>query len=105
MKRAEEGADGLGSPRRVIIGSAIVRHVFAGTPATALPALQRLIASPRHDVVAVLTRPDAVSGRGGKVTPSPVARLARDEGVEVLAPQRPNSAEFVERLGSLAPEC
>ena len=82
-----------------------MRLVFAGTPATALPALQRLIASPGHDVVAVLTRPDAVSGRGGKLTPSPVARLARDEGVEVLAPQRPNSAEFVERLGSLAPEC
>lgn len=82
-----------------------MRLVFAGTPDTALPALQRLITSPRHDVVAVLTRPDAVSGRGGKLTPSPVARAARAAGVEVLTPQRPNSAEFVERLGSLAPEC
>ena len=82
-----------------------MRLVFAGTPATALPALQRLIASPRHDVVAVLTRPEAVSGRGGRLTASPVARLARDEGVEVLAPHRPNSAESVERLDSLAPEC
>jgi methionyl-tRNA formyltransferase len=82
-----------------------VRVVFAGTPETALPALRRLIASPRHDVIAVLTRPDAVSGRRGKPAPSPVARLARDEGIEVLAPQRPNSDEFVEQLAALAPDC
>lgn len=82
-----------------------MRVVFAGTPETALPALRRLIASPRHDVIAVLTRPDAVSGRRGKPAPSPVARLARDEGIEVLAPQRPNSDEFVEQLAALAPDC
>ena len=40
-----------------------MRIVFTGTPDTALPSLQRLIDSPRHDVVAVLTRPDAASGR------------------------------------------
>jgi methionyl-tRNA formyltransferase len=82
-----------------------MRLVFAGTPETALPALRRLIAAPRHNVIAVLTRPDAVSGRRGKPTPSPVARLARDEGIEVLTPQRPNSEEFVDQLRSLAPEC
>jgi methionyl-tRNA formyltransferase len=82
-----------------------MRLVFAGTPETALPALRRLIASPRHDVIAVLTRPDAVSGRRGKPTPSPVARLARDEGIDVLTPPRPNSEEFGERLRALAPEC
>ncbi len=82
-----------------------MRLVFAGTPEPALPALRRLIASPRHDVVAVLTRPDAVSGRRGKPTPSPVARLAHDEGIDVLTPARPNSAEFVEQLAALAPDC
>ena len=82
-----------------------MRLVFAGTPEPALPALRRLIASPRHDVVAVLTRPDAVSGRRGKPTPSPVARLAHDEGIPVLTPQRPNSDEFVELLAELAPDC
>jgi methionyl-tRNA formyltransferase len=82
-----------------------VRLVFAGTPEPALPALRRLIASPRHDVIAVLTRPDAISGRRGKPTPSPVARLAADEGVPVLTPDRPNSTEFVEQLTALAPEC
>ena len=72
-----------------------MRLVFAGTPGPALPALRRLIASPRHDVVAVLTRPDAVSGRRGTATPSPVAVLAAEHGIPVLKPPRSNSAEFV----------
>ena len=42
-----------------------MRLVFAGTPEPALPSLHRLIASPRHDVVAVLSRPDAAAGRRG----------------------------------------
>ena len=82
-----------------------MRLVFAGTPEPALCALRRLIASPRHDVIAVLTRPDAISGRRGKPTPSPVARLAADAAIPVLTPHRPNSEEFVERLTALAPEC
>jgi methionyl-tRNA formyltransferase len=81
-----------------------VRLVFAGTPEPALPALRRLIASPNHDVVAVLTRPDAVAGRRGKPTPSPVARLAREHDIAVLTPARPNSPEFAAELSALAPE-
>ena len=82
-----------------------MRLVFAGTPEPALPALRRLIASPRHDVVAVLTRPDAAAGRRAKPTPSPVAQLARDEGIPLLTPQRPNSEEFVAELTALSPDC
>jgi len=82
-----------------------MRLVFAGTPEAALPSLRRLIASPRHDVVGVLTRPDAVSGRRGKATPSPVARLARQENIPLLTPPRPNSEEFVCDLTALAPDC
>lgn len=81
-----------------------MRLVFAGTPEPALPALRRLIASPNHDVVAVLTRPDAVSGRRGKPTPSPVARLAREHDIPVLTPARPNSPEFTAELSALAPQ-
>ncbi|BBZ14110.1 methionyl-tRNA formyltransferase [Mycobacterium branderi] len=82
-----------------------MRLVFAGTPEPALPALRRLIASPRHEVVAVLTRPDAASGRRGHHQPSPVARLALDEGIPLLRPPRPNTAEFVAELSALAPDC
>jgi methionyl-tRNA formyltransferase len=82
-----------------------VRLVFAGTPEPAVPALRRLIASSRHEVIAVLTRPDAVSGRRGTPSPSPVAMVAAEHGIPVLRPQRPNSAEFVAELTELAPQC
>ncbi|OBK12278.1 methionyl-tRNA formyltransferase [Mycobacterium asiaticum] len=82
-----------------------MRIVFAGTPEPALPALRRLIESPRHEVIAVLTRPDAASGRRGKVEPSPVAREALDRDIPVLRPAKPNSAEFVAELAELAPQC
>jgi methionyl-tRNA formyltransferase len=67
--------------------------------------LRRLIASPRHEVVAVLTRPDAASGRRGKPAPSPVAELALAEGIPVLRPTKPNEPEFVAELAELAPDC
>ena len=82
-----------------------MRIVFAGTPEPALPSLRRLIESPRHDVVAVLTRPDAAAGRRGKPTPSPVARLALEHDIPVLRPSKPNSDEFIAELESLAPDC
>ena len=69
-----------------------MRIVFAGTPEPALPSLQRLIDSPHHDVVAVLTRPDAAAGRRGKPAPSPVAQLAIEAGIPLLRPPRPNTA-------------
>jgi methionyl-tRNA formyltransferase len=81
-----------------------MRIVFAGTPEPALPSLRRLIDSPRHEVVAVLTRPDAAAGRRAKPSPSPVAQLALESGIPVLRPDRPNSDEFVAELAELAPE-
>lgn len=81
-----------------------MRLVFAGTPDTALPSLQRLIDSPHHEVVAVLSRPDAASGRRGQSAPSPVAQLALDTGIPVLRPAKPNSEEAVAELAELAPE-
>jgi methionyl-tRNA formyltransferase len=82
-----------------------VRLVFAGTPEPALPALRRLIESPEHEVIAVLTRPDAAAGRHRKPEPSPVAREALARGVPLLRPARPNSLDFVAELSELAPQC
>jgi methionyl-tRNA formyltransferase len=82
-----------------------VRLVFAGTPQVAVPSLQALLDSERHDVVAVVTRPDAASGRGRKVSVSPVKQVAVDAGIEVLQPQRPRDPEFLARLGDIAPDC
>jgi methionyl-tRNA formyltransferase len=81
-----------------------VRIVFGGTPDVAIPSLDAL-ADSRHELLAVVTRPDAPSGRGKKLTASPVAQRAADLGLEVLKPQRPCDEEFVSRLTEIAPEC
>jgi methionyl-tRNA formyltransferase len=81
-----------------------MRLVFAGTPAAAVPSLEALLGS-RHEVVAVVTRPDAAAGRGLKRGPSPVAERAGQAGVEILRPARPRDPEFVERLTQIAPDC
>ncbi|HET6685213.1 MAG TPA: methionyl-tRNA formyltransferase [Jiangellaceae bacterium] len=81
-----------------------MRLVFAGTPPTALPSLRAILDS-RHDVVAVLTRPDAPTGRSRKLSPSPVAQVATDAGIEVLRPQRPRDPDFLVRLAEIGPDC
>jgi methionyl-tRNA formyltransferase len=81
-----------------------MRLVFAGTPEVALPALAALLDS-SHEVVAVVTRPDAPSGRGRTLAPSPVAELAADAGLEILRPPTPRDPEFLARLAELAPDC
>ncbi|MFB7875003.1 methionyl-tRNA formyltransferase [Nocardia sp. NPDC056064] len=82
-----------------------MRVVFAGTPEPAVPSLRALLASPRHEVVAVVTRPDAVAGRGRKVMRSPVGQLADEHGIPVLTPRKPSEPEFVAALTELAPDC
>ncbi len=82
-----------------------MRLVFAGTPDPAVPSLQRLLASPRHNVVAVVTRPDARAGRGRQPAESPVKQLAEQAGVPVLQPARPSEPEFLDALRALAPDC
>ncbi len=81
-----------------------MRLLFAGTPSAAVPALEALLAS-RHEVVAVLTRPPARSGRGRHLTGSAVADRAEAAGVELLTPQRPSDPAFQRRLEELAPDC
>jgi methionyl-tRNA formyltransferase len=80
-----------------------VRIVFGGTPDVAIPSLDALAES-HHELAAVVTRPDAPSGRGKRLTASPVARRAAELGLEVLKPQRPRDEEFVSRLIELAPD-
>ena len=82
-----------------------MRLVFAGTPTAALPALSALLESPRHDVVAVLTRPDAPTGRGRRLASSPVADLAVDHGIPVLRPPKPSALDFVASLAAYEPDC
>ncbi|MFF4213607.1 methionyl-tRNA formyltransferase [Streptomyces sp. NPDC001796] len=82
-----------------------MKLVFAGTPEVAVPALDALIASDRHEVAAVVTRPDAPAGRGRRLVASPVAERAEEAGIEVLKPNRPRDEDFLARLREIAPDC
>jgi methionyl-tRNA formyltransferase len=81
-----------------------MRVVFAGTPEVALPALDAIVAS-GHELVGVVTRPDAPSGRGRRLVASPVAQRAEELGVPVLKPAHPRDPEFQQQLRALAPDC
>jgi methionyl-tRNA formyltransferase len=81
-----------------------MRVVFAGTPEVAVPALDAVAASP-HELVGVVTRPDAPAGRGRKLVASPVAQRAEEPGVPVLKPAHPKDPDFQEQLTALAPDC
>ncbi|WBT10059.1 methionyl-tRNA formyltransferase [Corynebacterium sp. SCR221107] len=86
-----------------------MRLIFAGTPEPAVVALEELLAS-EHEVIAVLTRPDAPKGRGRTLHPSPVAALAQRKGIEVLTPATlkggtADGEAFRARLRELAPDC
>jgi methionyl-tRNA formyltransferase len=78
--------------------------LFAGTPAPAVVALEALLGS-HHEVVAVLTRPDARSGRGRRTNRSPVAECADAAGIPVLQPRSPREPEFLDQLAALAVDC
>jgi methionyl-tRNA formyltransferase len=82
-----------------------VRLAFAGTPEPAVPTLRALLDSPRHEVVAVITRPASPAGRGRRPAESPVAAVAAAAGVPVLTPRRPSEPAFLAELAELAPDC
>jgi methionyl-tRNA formyltransferase len=80
-----------------------MRVVFAGTPEPALPSLHA-IAESQHDLVGVITRPDAPAGRGRRLVASPVALAAEALGVPVLKPDHPRDPDFQQALRALAPD-
>jgi methionyl-tRNA formyltransferase len=81
-----------------------MRLVFAGTPAVAVPSLDA-IADSGHELLAVVTRPDAPAGRGRQLVRSPVGAWADARGIEVLTPVKPREPGFLDRLRALAPDC
>ena len=80
-----------------------MRLVFAGTPDVAVPSLDAL-ASSSHEVVAVVTRPDAAVGRGRSLVPSPVRVRAEALGMPVLTPASAKEPGFQAALHALAPD-
>ncbi|GAA3645553.1 methionyl-tRNA formyltransferase [Microbacterium marinilacus] len=83
-------------------GPVPLRIAFAGTPSVAVPTLRALHAT-GHDVVAVVTRPDAPLGRKRVLTPSPVALAADELGLPVIKAARLDT-EATERIAELRPD-
>ena len=81
-----------------------MRIVFFGTPDFAVPSLRALLGE-GFDVAAVVTQPDRAHGRSrSTLVPPPVKDVAEAEGVPIFQPEQPNSPEFLEQLGALAPD-
>jgi len=79
-----------------------LRIIFAGTPFNAAETLQALLDA-NHEVVGVLTRLDAPTGRSGTLTESPVASVANEHGLEILKSNKPDT-KVAEWITSLKPE-
>lgn len=62
-----------------------MRIVFMGTPAAAVPSLERCMAD-GHEIAAVYTQPDRPSGRGNRIAFSPIKEFALEHGITVLQP-------------------
>lgn len=82
-----------------------MRLIFAGTPEPAVVALQALIDTPHHEVVAVLTRPDSRKGRGRTLHPSPVKELALKHNIPVLTPTTLRDVAAIEEIKSYRADC
>lgn len=91
------------SHEATLLESFAMRILFAGTPEAAVPSLDALVAS-SHEIVGVLTRPDAPHGRGRNLVPSPVKARAEELGLLTLT-GRPRGPEFLARLQELNVDC
>jgi len=78
-----------------------MRVVFMGTSGFAAPILSAL--HRRHQVLAVVTQPDRPTGRGRRVSESPVKREAAQLGLTVYQPERVREESFIEQLQALGP--
>src|SRR5581483_5061140 len=80
-----------------------MRVVFMGTPQFAVPTLEAVLAA-GHTVALVVTQPDRPVGRGRRLTPPPVARLAQERGLPLLQPRGVRSPEVQAQLAAARPE-
>ncbi len=74
-----------------------MKVVFMGTPDFAVPTLEKLIEE-GHTVNLVVTQPDRVKGRGGKVAFSPVKECALKYDIPVFQPDKIKEAGCIEEL-------
>jgi methionyl-tRNA formyltransferase len=81
----------------------VVRIVFFGTPAFAVPSLDALIAS-SHAVAAVVSQPDRPSGRGQQTHPTPTKLVAQARGIPLVQPAKIRDEGFLQQIRDLHPD-
>jgi methionyl-tRNA formyltransferase len=82
-----------------------MKIVFCGTPQFAVPTLKFLLTHEEFEIAAVITQPDRPSGRGMKLTASPVKEAAVAAGVVVHQPEKIRAPEMRATLEAIAPDC
>ena len=82
----------------------MLKIIFMGTPKFALPSLKALYESDFVEILSVVTKPDEPRGRGMKLMPSPVKRMAEELGLKVYQPKRASSPKFVSKLREMSPD-
>ena len=82
-----------------------MKIVFCGTPQFAVPTLKFLLTQQEFEIAAVITQPDRPSGRGMKLTASPVKEAAVAAGVVVHQPEKIRAPEMQATLEAIAPDC
>ena len=80
-----------------------MKLVFFGTPDFAVPSLEAFVRS-HHEIAGVVTQPDRPKGRGRKVVPSPVKRVAQQQGLPVLQPEKASTPEFLRTMRAIVPD-
>lgn len=81
-----------------------MRLVFCGTPAFAVPSLERLIREPEFEILTVVTQPDRPRGRGLETVASPVKQVAEAAGIPLYQPAKVKTEEAFEFFKKLAPD-
>ena len=83
----------------------MISIVFFGTPDIGLKSLEHFYNSDKFEVLAVVTQPDKPSGRGHKLTPSPIKQFALEKGIKVFQPKSiRKEPEIIEALKELKPD-
>lgn len=77
--------------------------IFMGTPDFAVPSLHALVEQ-GYEIVSVVTQPDRPKGRGRKMLPSPVKRVAMDYGLEILQPEKVSAPDFCREISLRTPD-
>jgi len=81
----------------------MLKIIFMGTADFGAPVLERL-ANSKENKVMVITQPDRPQGRGRKILPTPIKKVALDKGLEVFQPENINDEQSIKRMKEFSPD-